>query len=1257
MFISHTSELNEHPSKNAGERTYIERVKEAVATAKHVPQQMTQFTAVAEPPSSYDVLRVNECNVYVGIHGVRWGSPVHDQPELSYTEQEYEAATAAGIPRLLFLLDPSSSELNLPEEALQDSQYGDRQEAFRRRLLQESGCIVKFFRSPDHLADLVGRSLKELERLSGYREGGRSDWIWPRAWDFRAYRLQKRQGFVGRQWLFEEVRRWAEDEVSTPGRGQALLITADYGVGKSAFLAELIDTNSAGAKIAAHHFCSTEEDATLSPSVFVRSVAAQLAEALPDYRQLLEADDAKSLRDWLDDADQQQDPQKAFKAFDQSILAPLLSIEAPPQPMLLVVDALDEAQDPRSAGAQAAQATIVQLLARYANRLPPWLKLLATSRRRSDVLKCMQQAFVVKELDAEAGQNLDDLRNYSEERCNSQPLERFIVSAGMTTTEVAGFLSSQEQSRGKFLYVVLVLNDLEFGLLPLASREDLNDLPSGLEEFYRNAFERRFPTEESYALARDILGVLCEAREPIGRRELAAILQCSEHEIGASIRPLHDLLRLQVKATERNGVRTKEVVHSFDHASLAQWLSEEDEWLMQRAGRFAVDREEALQKIRAWGITEFEAKRAHSWDYLVRHLIEHLSVTTRGLVQSVLLASFDWLEARMRLAGINSLLGDFQHIHSIGYAIKIRDAIRQSRQALLLSSAGEASIVFASQMLSRLVSSDCEPEIKTLREHAALVIRRDSNLLPLTSSLANTPKLLETIPVNELRSIAESETGKIIIGTRFGDICLWDIRLGQAVASTKCDGRSTGLVASLGYSCIAVAVDHCIQIWDLTLRKCECKLVGHSSDVTSLLHIGKERLASSAKDGTVRIWDTRTQENTLTIQNNSLHVRVLGPASTDEILIADINKIYVCNYVHSTFQTCFCAEGALVKHASMVDEGKFLCHIDTEVKLWDATNSLWSSCIFTNVEVLRRIDNVVYAVLLLDGSISFWDYSTGVSSHYVDAGAGAYDLLALGGNLMATCHVLSSLEFSIRIYDTSQQGTEAVREACHGILSLTKFRGKILAGSLDETIRAYNPETREIESAFPGHWRDVALLAALRGQLWEEETSAVKFLRHASWEGACLRLRNGQVLYQFAEDDYPQVRSLQSGECRILALGVDETMTSLSETTDGVVVLGTSHGTLYTWNNSEGVTPVPLPGHSRKINSIATINGDTFATGSSDRTIRLWKLGVAHQDSKLAFVADSAIMAITFYEPLQLLIAGDASGRLHWLQIPESLRS
>ena len=169
MFLSHTSELRQYPELG---KSYMDRVERAVSAAGHGIADMADFAAEDSQPARVCEEHLNHCDVYVGIYGLRYGSPVRDQPELSYTELEFKIASELGMPRLVFLLDSRSLELAMPAEALVDRQYGQRQDAFLQRV-SDCGVTVQSFRNPDHLANLVERSLRKLEeRQSGSNLGG-----------------------------------------------------------------------------------------------------------------------------------------------------------------------------------------------------------------------------------------------------------------------------------------------------------------------------------------------------------------------------------------------------------------------------------------------------------------------------------------------------------------------------------------------------------------------------------------------------------------------------------------------------------------------------------------------------------------------------------------------------------------------------------------------------------------------------------------------------------------------------------------------------------------------------------------------------------------------------------------------------------------------------------------------------------------------------------------------------------------------------
>jgi hypothetical protein len=157
VFLSHTSELRQYPQAGS----YIDKAERAVSAAGHAIVDMADFPAIDQAPAAVCEQRVRDCDVLVGIYGLRYGSPVRDQPEVSYTELEFITATDAAMPRLIFVINAESEELGLPPTALVDRKYGDRQDAFIQRV-KDAGLTLQFFRNPDDLKGLVERSLREL---------------------------------------------------------------------------------------------------------------------------------------------------------------------------------------------------------------------------------------------------------------------------------------------------------------------------------------------------------------------------------------------------------------------------------------------------------------------------------------------------------------------------------------------------------------------------------------------------------------------------------------------------------------------------------------------------------------------------------------------------------------------------------------------------------------------------------------------------------------------------------------------------------------------------------------------------------------------------------------------------------------------------------------------------------------------------------------------------------------------------------------
>ena len=163
VFLSHTSELREFPR----ERSFVAAAEAAVSRAGDAIADMAYFTARDNKPADYCQDKVRGCDVYVGLIGLRYGSPVRDRPEVSYTELEFDTATEAGLPRLVFLLDEDAAVPIPPGRLLDgDLDLQARQRAFRARLL-ESGVTAGKVASPEQLELLLLQALQETRPPDG----------------------------------------------------------------------------------------------------------------------------------------------------------------------------------------------------------------------------------------------------------------------------------------------------------------------------------------------------------------------------------------------------------------------------------------------------------------------------------------------------------------------------------------------------------------------------------------------------------------------------------------------------------------------------------------------------------------------------------------------------------------------------------------------------------------------------------------------------------------------------------------------------------------------------------------------------------------------------------------------------------------------------------------------------------------------------------------------------------------------------------
>jgi hypothetical protein len=452
-------------------------------------------------------------------------------------------------------------------------------------------------------------------------------------YDFFAELKTGAGSFVGRDWILARIEDWL------PTNRQCLLIEAESGSGKTAFIAEMVRRNDGG-RVLAYHFCNALKPDTVSTRLFVRYIAAMLCGTVSAYAERLRRSEE------LVGALKSNDPTTMLS---QGVLAALHTIPMDGTRYILV-DALDEAfGGPETAG----QITIPQLLAQASEEFPPWLKLIATTRRDGRVLPLFQYAERCFLGEAVAAQREDVLR-YLELRVAELDLGTALGLPEIDRRQAAATIA--ERAAGNFQYADTVLYELRSGEFHLG---ELDHLPAQLGNLYYRFADRRFPILADFRVARTVLGVVLAAREPLTRAQIEAVTGLDRDETTTALDALSCFLTWDTGAGADR-------VYRPAHKSISDWLKAPP----GEFDRFKVDVKPALEAL----LAHCKGWKVHCEPYALTHLIAHL-LETNDVTEALAAIRGDLFATRHAILDPVLDLDDSRAVTGSLIATKNRDAI------------------------------------------------------------------------------------------------------------------------------------------------------------------------------------------------------------------------------------------------------------------------------------------------------------------------------------------------------------------------------------------------------------------------------------------------------------------------------------------------------------------------------------------------------------------------------------------------------
>ena len=251
-----------------------------------------------------------------------------------------------------------------------------------------------------------------------------------------------------RKWFFHDFKEWLDDEKS-----RIMILTAGPGVGKSVLSARICELYEDSGQLAACHFCDFTTSDYRDPYRILQSLASQMCDNVDGFRDnLTEALSREHSRESLSDT------------FRVLLNDPLHALDTT-EPMLIVVDALDESKTPF-------KSELLDLISDQFPHLPKWVKIFISSRPELQVREKLQHLNPVEIRPDDDKHNLD-LKQF---------IECYFPSINKSTIE-----SLVSKCQGSFLYAYYLVKVH----VNLGSNPNVNvHIPKGISGFYEKQFER-----------------------------------------------------------------------------------------------------------------------------------------------------------------------------------------------------------------------------------------------------------------------------------------------------------------------------------------------------------------------------------------------------------------------------------------------------------------------------------------------------------------------------------------------------------------------------------------------------------------------------------------------------------------------------------------------------------------------------------------------------------------------------------------------
>ena len=236
-------------------------------------------------------------------------------------------------------------------------------------------------------------------------------------------------------------------------------------------------------------------------------------------------------------------------------------------------------------------------------------------------------------------------------------------------------------------------------------------------------------------------------------------------------------------------------------------------------------------------------------------------------------------------------------------------------------------------------------------------------------------------------------------------------------------------------------------------------------------------------------------------------------------------------------------------------------------------------------------------------------------------------------------------------------------------VSVTPDGLKAVSASDDKTLKLWDLETGKKLLTFTGHNSSVTAVSVTPDglkavsasndntlKLWDLETGKelLTVTRHNSRVNAVSITPDGLKAVSASYDHTLKLWDVATGKELLTFTGHNDLVYAVSVTPDGLKAVSASNdNTLKVWDLETGRELLTFKGHNDEVKAVSvTPDGLKAVSASYDNTLKLWDLETGREI--YTFSGDSPIYCCAVSPDGLTIVAGDSSGKVHFLRLEES---